>query len=223
VAALDGHRSRLEAAVADFCGRCREARNESNEARLRTQRETMALGHELAQLRAATTSLTNGTLKALHVIGFVRDEVDVASSADARRAMAAQAAGEAPPIPQRKLDGDHIKAIEVEDLLEWEKVGKSLATRIARQWQPKESSGVPTVLSALDAKADSQELIVLRTLMRECSPGAFATLSASEATMMGPGATNMSLSGFTKPLPPISPKPHGGVGPNSARSNYQMR
>lgn len=219
VAALDGHRSRLEAAVADFCGRCREARNESNEARLRTQRETMALGHELAQLRAATTSLTNGTLKALQVIGFVRDEVDVASSADARRTMAAQAAGEVPPTPRRKPDGDHMKAIEVEDLLEWEKVGKSLATRIARQWQPKESSGVPTVLSALDAKAESQELIVLQTLLREASPGAFATLSASEATMMGPG---MAFSGKSNPLPPISPKPPIGTAPHSARSNLRL-
>lgn len=172
--AIDGHRSRLEAAVSDSGTRVREARSEASEARLRMQRETMALGTELANLRAASSSLANGVLKSLQVIGFVREEVEVASGKE--KAYAAEGADGAAK--------DHQRGIEIEDLLEWEKVGKSLATRIARQWYLKESAGIPTVLSLVERKADSEELVVLQTLMRECSPGNWnAKLNETGSTM----------------------------------------
>jgi hypothetical protein len=179
LAALDGHRNRLETSVADFNTRCREVRNESTEARLRNQRETMALGHEMSQLRAACTSLANGTMKALQVIGFIREDIDVASDATKR--------SDAKPLETPRGGANNagfVRGIEVEDLLEWEKVGKSLSARIARQWQPKESKGTPTILSLIEQKADCEELVVLKTLYRECTTGAFSTIMASDSSLL---------------------------------------
>lgn len=149
---IDSHRSRLEAVVAECGSRVREARGEAGEARLRMQRETMTLGSELTTLRAAASSLANGLFKTLQVLGFLRDEVDCASGKDAGNMMK-----------------EHHRGIEIEDLLEWEKVGKSLATRIARQWYVKESAGISSVLSMVERKVDIEDLATLKSLIRECS------------------------------------------------------
>jgi len=151
--ALDQYKARLEAAVADFSSRTREVRGEASEARLRMQRETMALGSEITQLRSAATSLTNGVVKALQVIGFLQAEAQKPSTGTA------EAEGEK----------DLVKALEVEDLLEWEKVGKSLASRIARHWYQMEAVGVTTLLAMVDRKADNDDLIRLRLMMSEQS------------------------------------------------------
>merc|ERR1719261_1578776 len=102
----------------------------------------MTLGAELTTLRAASSSLANGLLKALQVIGFVREEVGTGSGKEAHR------------------------SFEIEDLLEWEKAGKSLATRVARQWYVKESAGISTMLSMVERKVDSDELVPLKNLIR---------------------------------------------------------
>merc|ERR1712107_465279 len=48
--------------------------------RVQTRRETAALAGELTQLRAATTSLTNGIIKALQVIGLLQYDTRSGSS-----------------------------------------------------------------------------------------------------------------------------------------------
>merc|ERR1711908_101399 len=115
----------------------------------------MALGTELATLRAASSSLANGVMKALQVIGFAREEVESASGKEARiRAEELEKQG----VEVVKDKKDYHRGVEIEDLLEWEKVGKSLAARISRQWAIKESSGITTMLSLVERKADAEEL-----------------------------------------------------------------
>lgn len=204
--ALDGHRSRLEAAVAEYATRVREARSEASEARLRMQRETMALGGELTSLRAAATSLGNGVLKSLQVLGLLREDADLTvstKSASANSTADKDSSAEASAKPSKEGG----RGIEIEDLLEWEKVGKSLSTRVARQWYLKESAGIQTVLAMVDRKAESEELMVLKTLIRECSPGSFSALTGASPT-----AFNDTISTKAPPSLPQSPKNPAGSG-----------
>lgn len=209
--AIDGHRTRLEAAVADYGTRVREARSEASEARLRMQRETMALGSELTTLRAAASSLANGVLKSLQVIGFLREEAD-ASAADGEKVVKRTMAEGGDGGDGKK---DHHRGIEIEDLLEWEKVGKSLATRIARQWYLKESSGIPNMISLVDRKAESEELVVLKTLIRECSPGSWSAKLNETGSTMAPSSP-------CPPSAPTSPKPASPDGVTKAREQRMV-
>mmetsp|Transcript_48321 Transcript_48321/g.84238 ORF Transcript_48321/g.84238 Transcript_48321/m.84238 type:complete len:837 (+) Transcript_48321:98-2608(+) len=203
--ALDGHRSRLEAAVAEYATRVREARSEASEARLRMQRETMALGGELTSLRTASTSLANGVLKSLQVLGLLREDADL--TVTTKTGITAENA----PRGGDATGKEHQRGIEVEDLLEWEKVGKSLATRVARQWYLKESAGIQTILAMVDRKAESEEVNLLKALLREASPGSFSTLSGP----MGGASPGLNDTMSTKAPPslPASPQkqPPGSV------------
>jgi len=176
---LSCQRAKLDAAVADFSVRSREVRNESSEARLQMQRETLQLGREITNLRAASTSLANGVVKAVQVLGFVQHDEET--------------------MGKLGLDGAKRVGIEVEDLLEWEKVGKSLSARIGKTWYPKEAAGVASVLTMIEQKAEEQELVVLRALLRECAPGSFSALSAGFTPVAPPG------------IPPAKTRPQYGI------------
>eukprot|EP00811_Abedinium_folium_P033866 NODE_679_length_2842_cov_7.534070.p1 GENE.NODE_679_length_2842_cov_7.534070~~NODE_679_length_2842_cov_7.534070.p1 ORF type:complete len:417 (-),score=165.99 NODE_679_length_2842_cov_7.534070:633-1883(-) len=192
--AIDQHRARLESSIADFASRCREVRTEASEARLRMQRETMTMGNEITQLRAAATSLTNGVIKGLQVIGFIREEEPLRRiMLDGEKNMPVpQSPGQLAPIASRSApvprSGDGaFRNIEIEDLLEWEKLGKSLASRIARQWHTKETSGVSTVMQMVESKAEAGDVDDLRNLVREgglskFSPAQSATLPLAPLT-----------------------------------------
>jgi len=154
VTTLNGHRTRLETAFAELSTRCREVRVEGNDARLRTQREAMVLGDEVTQLRAATSSLVNGVIKSLQVVGLLRDLREEASpgSPDAtRRGIEAM----------RSPRAERHSTVEVGDLLKWEREGHSLARRVAHGWYDKESSGIPTMLAMVDRKVGPEELLEL--------------------------------------------------------------
>lgn len=198
--AIDTHRSRLELAVAESGTRVREARSEASEARLRMQRETMALGAELTTLRAASSSLASGVLKSLQVIGFIRDDVEVASGKDGSKAS--------------DMGGgkEHTRGIEIEDLLEWEKVGKSLATRVSRQWYLKESNGIATMLSLVDRKAEAQEVVALKTLI-QTKLSSTGTVALNEIQLKLDD-TSSTMAPFS-PSAPKSEGPPNGV--NKAR------
>jgi len=178
--AIDGNRTRLESAMADYGTRVREARSEATEARLRMQRETMALGGELTNLRAATSSLASGVLKSLQVMGFVRDEADTSLGEGGSK--------------------ESHRAIQIEDLLEWEKVGKSLATRIARQWYLKESKGISTMLAMVESKAEAEELVGLKKMMREGSP----TRLNDTCSTMAPSTPGAPKSASETPPPAVT-------------------
>jgi len=148
--------------VADFSARTREVRNESSEARLRMQREVIALGNEITQLRASATSLTNGVMKAMQIIGFIREEAHTAGTTEGQEGKDGE--------KKSGKEGDAVaRSIEVEDLLEWEKVGKSLATRIARNWYQKESAGIPSLLAMVERKAETSQLEGLKQALSDGS------------------------------------------------------
>jgi uncharacterized phage infection (PIP) family protein YhgE len=204
--AIDGHRTRLEAAVADYGTKVREARSESGEARLRMQREAMALAAELTTLRGAASSLANGVLKALQVIGFIRDDVELASGKESKKEK------ETTDAEGGEGKKEHQRAIEIEDLLEWEKVGKSLAARVARQWYLQESNGIPTMMSLVERKADSEELVVLKTILKESPPTSWPTGGFNE--------TSSTMASSMQASAPTSPKP-GTAPPGVAKAREQ--
>uniref|UniRef100_A0A6T8V2M6 Uncharacterized protein n=1 Tax=Noctiluca scintillans TaxID=2966 RepID=A0A6T8V2M6_NOCSC len=133
-AAFESHKTQLNSSV-DLAVR-NESRqqlhhtwNEKGEAKLRMQ-EVLQLGSELTQLRASASSLTNGVLKALQVIGLMEG-------------------------------GDEHRPVQIEDLLEWERLGKSLTTRIARAWCARGPAGTPTLLALVESVSASTSMPVL--------------------------------------------------------------
>jgi hypothetical protein len=178
--AMDSHRMRLESSVTEFSTRYRETRHEANESRLRSQREAIALGGEVTQLRAACTSLATGTVKALQILGLIVAEDEKATSASGTPAT------------------DKPKGIEVEDLLRWEKAGKSLALRVERSWHKQESAGNATVLAMVER--GFEDLTTLRSIL-----GADARYSPDIVTTMAtPGASTCaspSVVGNASPQP----------------------
>jgi len=184
-AALDSCRNRLEAATQEFATRCRDVSSESQEARLRMQREAMALGNEVTHLRAAASSLANGVVKALTVIGLIREESLIAT--EVKKSSAQDGAGQdgAHPVTGAAIGAEAQPAhhkVMIEDLLQWEKIGKSLASRVARQWYNRETAGFPTLLSLVDAQGTAA-LTTLGATMTTCAtPTDFAAMSLAGPT-----------------------------------------
>mmetsp|Transcript_70951 Transcript_70951/g.154151 ORF Transcript_70951/g.154151 Transcript_70951/m.154151 type:complete len:845 (-) Transcript_70951:44-2578(-) len=200
---LDGLRTRLEAAVAEVSSRCRDMATEASEGRLRTQRETIALGSEITQLRAASTSLTNGVLKALRVLGLLGSPEEDGLPAPPRgyppgAVGAADGASQAAAAPEVGASHRH-RGVEVEDLLEWDKLGRSLMQRIAQHWCKQESAGYPTLLALVERKVGPEELTGLRDILTP--PVTAFSLSSTAATCASP---TDRLTAFG-PAPPTSP------------------
>merc|ERR1712205_254657 len=92
----------------------------------------------------------NGVLKALQIIGLMRDELEV--------------------LPPRNHDGKALMlqrrwGIDIADLVEWEKAGRSLAMRIDQQWQAYEEPEFTTLLSLIGRKADDTEMRSVRAIV----------------------------------------------------------
>eukprot|EP00927_Polykrikos_kofoidii_P044833 TRINITY_DN38709_c0_g2_i1.p1 TRINITY_DN38709_c0_g2~~TRINITY_DN38709_c0_g2_i1.p1 ORF type:complete len:695 (-),score=119.84 TRINITY_DN38709_c0_g2_i1:441-2525(-) len=157
--------SRLEATDAYVSARLSSTEQAAVDVGSRQQREIITLGTEVARLRAASTSLTNGVVKALHVLGLVHD--DIFSPASATDSNSRRNAG----VGNERCDGSSSadvrqRRVEVEDLLLWEKAGRSLASRVGQTWQRNDpASDTRTVLAAVDQKADSHELHLLKVLV----------------------------------------------------------
>mmetsp|Transcript_46882 Transcript_46882/g.111602 ORF Transcript_46882/g.111602 Transcript_46882/m.111602 type:complete len:879 (-) Transcript_46882:111-2747(-) len=145
--AMQRQQGGFEAEARDLAAQCHAAQAEATEAKSRMQRETSALGSELSQVRAAATSLTHGVVKALQVLGLLREEVEVTDPKGQD--------GKALLVHRRW-------GIDVGDLLEWEKSGQPLASRVAQQWHPFERAEVPTVLALIERKANEADLRMLR-------------------------------------------------------------
>jgi len=154
----------------------------------------------MRQLRAAATSLTNGVIKGLQVLGFVREEeslrrivLDSEPCGQLSLATVASAPVSARSTTTGKSGDGSFRNIEIEDLLEWEKMGKSLSSRISRQWHGKEVAGVPSIMAMLEKKADVGDLDELKLLLRDNLP-LHGRISA--ASPIGQGVP---------PLPPLTP------------------
>jgi len=122
--------TRLQAGIHEVSSRCCTAHGQASEAQVLAQQELRKAFQEIATLRSATTSLTEGVLKALQIIGILDEATQWAVVVDT-------------PVANRS-------SLNVEDLLQWDKAGNSLSARINRQWQRREAAGSPTLLAALD-------------------------------------------------------------------------
>jgi len=128
--------TRLQASVHEVSSRCCTAHGQASEAQLLAQQELRKAFQEIATLRSAATSLTEGVLKALQVIGILDEATQWAVVGDGNATLS--------PGQNRR------NSVNVEDLLQWDKAGNSLSARISRQWQRREAAGNPTLLAALD-------------------------------------------------------------------------
>lgn len=132
---------------------CHQAEVRAGELRVRTQQEIQTLGQELSQLRAASTSLASGVLRALEVLGLLEPEARPGGANGA-----AQATPRSPKTPVW-----HGRRIE--DLLNWERSGASLALRISERWLAQDLRGSPTLLALLARKVDEEDFAKLRQLV----------------------------------------------------------
>jgi len=173
MAALDEHRGRLENAVVDHTSRCRDISGEVGESKLKLQRDLHALNDEVTRLRSASTSLAYGIIKALQVIGLVADEAKAGAAGNIGTAVEV-------PLGTLGINGEHrARGLELEDLLEWDKVGRSLAARITHQWNKREAAGIPTVLAMVDRKAELAVLAALQNSVGKGLPGSFMLMGTN--------------------------------------------
>jgi len=167
---LQGHHNQLEGTEVKLRSQLHDAQEEADQIRQRSQQEALVLGRELTELRAATSSLANGVVKALKVLGLVQSGPWVAAS-----------------------DGSHEhRNVEVEDLLRWEKTGTSLSSLIV--WPvsrkstaaPSGPSAKRTLLSSLYDKADSEDVAELKQFVHQAlmivSPVSLASHEGASAT-----------------------------------------
>jgi len=146
--ALDRQRGQLERMARELGTACGAAQDEAAEARTVQRREADALGSELARVRSAASSLTQGLLRALQLLGFLPEELEVLGPGTS----------------------DRCRGMEVADLLEWEKAGQPLAARVAQAWRRYEAAGLPSLLALVDRKADQKELRAMSSSLRLWSP-----------------------------------------------------
>eukprot|EP00927_Polykrikos_kofoidii_P002842 TRINITY_DN11138_c0_g1_i1.p1 TRINITY_DN11138_c0_g1~~TRINITY_DN11138_c0_g1_i1.p1 ORF type:complete len:861 (-),score=217.86 TRINITY_DN11138_c0_g1_i1:103-2685(-) len=215
---LDSHRIRLEESVGDFAARYREVRQEANESRLRGQREAIALGGEVTQLRAASSSLMNGVLKAFQVVGLLARDEHVtemhSSGATTERAFAPGS----PSGGSTTIDGGvSRRGFEVEDLLKWEKSGRSLASRVERNWYKQEMAGIPNMMAMVHRKLELGEEDVSRlrsVLGADWSPESTSIMNSRPVNGFASGLSTMTspldrIGGVSSPGPllPTAPRP----------------
>lgn len=176
---VEKHQVSMQALVAQISKQCGDVVSEVADTRHMTKKEVAVVGQELSSLKAAASSLGKGVVRTMQVLGFFEC-----------------------------TDGQ-IQSFEVEDLLKWEQAGASLATAASNKWSPRWTKEKPTLLAALDRKAEAEAVVVLNTLVRECSPGAFQRLTAGMVQ-----ATEFEK----KPAPPQKPPdPSAPPPPNLAK------
>lgn len=213
---LDGTRWKLKETEAGMSERYLEMQRQANDAQTRSQQEMAALGNEITQLRTATTSLTNGVVKALQIIGLLETTPWVgAGLAGAKEDLAgfqaaalgsAQASGGAEtrvPPPRKR--------VEVEDLLQWERAGNSLASRVAQHWQGRQLSSAPTLLAALDQRLEVESHSVAKELLRNAAIRLDGSALEAPRTLETPRSLPMVKTGLSVVAPPAprGPLPSG--------------
>eukprot|EP00930_Biecheleria_cincta_P069490 TRINITY_DN57226_c0_g1_i1.p1 TRINITY_DN57226_c0_g1~~TRINITY_DN57226_c0_g1_i1.p1 ORF type:complete len:720 (-),score=174.36 TRINITY_DN57226_c0_g1_i1:93-2252(-) len=180
-AALDRQRNELERLgrwVVDVRERC-----ESQDTSVKH------LGSQLAISNAATSSLCQGVVTALQVLGLVREELGVEL------------------LPPRAPDGvtpygfAH-SGMQVEVLLQWEKAGQSLATRVEKNWSKRKAQSSRNMLELVERKAEDTDfhswVNTLKGSLNVPAP------PSGVATSLGYAPSGMSLA-VTLP-PPQTPR-----------------
>jgi len=136
-----------------------EAKRQASTSEL-TTRETLNAFHEteircltegLAKVRLATGSLSSGVMKIAQTVGLL-------PSHDARNEAISEVG--TPIVPRWDK-------VDLQDLLEWEKVGNSLADRIGKAWQPLISGNCTTIVDMIQRKAESATMKLLQMAIRD--------------------------------------------------------
>jgi len=207
--AVDRHREFWESQARNLAKRCDEVEGDVSRIKLRIHQETYALGTELSQLRCAATSLTHGVLTALQVLGFLHED------------LLNQPRAALPPVTLSPTEGSSERrlGIDVSDLLEWEKSGRSLAVRVTQRWNAFEPAGTNSLLSLVSRKAEDQDVQRLRACLnlavpfpkspvagKPWTPSTTAGGSAYYETPMQTFGSPWSEPGIdVQPLPPVEP------------------
>lgn len=187
----------LEREATDLSDRCHSAQSEASDMKQRLHRENSALGDELSRVRAAATSLTHGVLRAFQVMGFLSE------------------------LPQQTRDPSRTTlsanlrwGVDVEDLVEWERTGRSLADRVSEHWSSFAPAGASTMLELMVRKADHGEVKMVRNILsardrnpqkQPRTPSTAAGFSDSSPLPGSAGGTEALISPFsTSPASPAT-------------------
>eukprot|EP00933_Yihiella_yeosuensis_P072358 TRINITY_DN80737_c0_g1_i2.p1 TRINITY_DN80737_c0_g1~~TRINITY_DN80737_c0_g1_i2.p1 ORF type:complete len:722 (-),score=192.07 TRINITY_DN80737_c0_g1_i2:605-2770(-) len=161
---LERHREKLDV----LSGHVKEVYKKNEQQDAADER----LESQLSELRSASTSHVQGFIRALQVLGLIRAEPSTEVS------------------PGGRTPVDHAPwEIQVSELLRWERLGLSLASRVECQWQKQKMASAQTLLAAVDRKADEKDL---------------RNLSNKVQVLAGPAPYHQAASGGgTIPLPPV--------------------
>lgn len=183
--------------VGELNARCAAAVAETSDGWHRARRELTALGGELARVRAGATSLTQGVLSLAEVVGVL---------------------GELPLPKTQRRRGDlggslpRFVRVDVEDLLEWDRVGKSLADVLLDQWHSWAKAGAPHLLALLERKVEHEDMQMVRSLLG--SPKRAMPASPEARELRATPSTAATAPGRASGLGPSpSPDALGGESP----------
>jgi len=184
-ASLTPRVSTLETSLSNIGDRIEHSARDVRES---CREEVRTLGRELTDLRAASGSLAAGVFAALEVIGLLGDE-----------RLSSVRSGSKLPTPKSLKDRSVLllPSYHFEDLLNWEKTGQALSTRILDRWRVRDYPDVPDVLSLIDRKADRTELTSLR------HPAAEPGTPLASRIPMPLTTTPMKKASFLKPAFPL--------------------
>jgi hypothetical protein len=113
--------------------------------------EIRCLTEGLAKVRCAAGSLTSGVLKIAECIGLL-------PAHDAQNEAISDAGT---PL------GPRWDKVDLQDLLQWEKIGNPLAERIGRAWRPMISANCATLVDMVQRKAESATMKLLQMAIRD--------------------------------------------------------
>lgn len=153
--------------------------------------EVKSLAGSLTDIHAALASITAGLMKIAQCCGFIGGLEDRPSD---RVGSAA---------PTKHLMAEHVG---VKQLLEWERSGTPLVTRIEKSWMARASAQASTLLELIQQKADAQTLHWVQGCMRDLDMRAVANRNA---TYCIPHCQELSGSSFVRTGAPFA-GPFGG-------------
>lgn len=151
-ASFQNHCKWLDKQVAEVTSRCHGAEVEATDAKSLVRREAAALEDEVRTVRAASTSLLHGVLRAVQVVGLLREEPEVQKVQ----------AHEGRDLMSRTQQGP-----DLSELLAWEKAGRSLSARIMHEWRRFEASGSPSILALIDRKASDVDVRAVKLALND--------------------------------------------------------
>jgi len=152
---LNSQRARLDSRLSELSGRCNKAEAEFGDVRTKVFKDTADIDAELKTVRLASTSLAQGVLRALQLIGLL-------------------GLGDPDPHLLQMHEGrdflsrSHV-GLEISDLLLWERQGRPLTTRVQDRWREFEGHGVGHGVHSILALVEKIDFKAARASAVSCS------------------------------------------------------